>query len=85
MDDEDESILHGFKLAIKDPLVLMFTAESVLQILGISFVNFFPTYVVYVSVCLIDQSKHTYHRLTATLGYSTTVTLLLAAYASVFL
>jgi len=61
--DQDEgnaSFFHGFILAIKDIKVLTFMLMTCSQLLGLSFVNFFPT-------------------LTATLGYSTTITLLLAA------
>lgn len=67
-DNVGDSPLLGFKLAIKDPKVLLFAIMTLAQLLGLSFVNFFPT-------------------LTATLGYSTTITLLLAAppwiYASI--
>ncbi|KNZ71257.1 hypothetical protein J132_00102 [Termitomyces sp. J132] len=57
--------LKGFQMAISDPLVLIFTLQTVAQILGLSFVNFFPT-------------------LTQTLGFSTTMSLLLAAPPWVF-
>ncbi|KAK0469859.1 major facilitator superfamily domain-containing protein [Desarmillaria tabescens] len=53
-DNKEDSPLHGLKLALKDPLLL-----------GLSFVNFFPT-------------------LTETLGFSTTVSLLLCAPPWVF-
>ncbi|XP_006462957.1 hypothetical protein AGABI2DRAFT_224616 [Agaricus bisporus var. bisporus H97] len=59
-DNADDSAWRGLKLAIKDPLVLLFIVMTILQLLGLSFVNFFPT-------------------LTGTLGFNTTVTLLLAA------
>ncbi|KAF8916433.1 major facilitator superfamily domain-containing protein [Mucidula mucida] len=58
--DTDESALHGLKLALKDYRVYVFSIMNMSQLLGLSFVNFFPT-------------------LTQTLGFSTTVTLLLAA------
>ncbi|KAG6898395.1 hypothetical protein C0992_004105 [Termitomyces sp. T32_za158] len=38
------SPLKGLKMAISDPLVLIFTLQTVSQLLGLSFVNFFPTY-----------------------------------------
>ena len=59
-DEESASFFHGFVLAIKDIKVPIFMLMTCSQLLGLSFVNFFPT-------------------LTATLGYSTTVTLLMAA------
>ncbi|KAI0044270.1 MFS general substrate transporter [Auriscalpium vulgare] len=61
--DEDthgDSALQGFLLAIKDPKVSIFAVMTCAQLLGLSFVNFFPT-------------------LTSTLGFSTTISLLLAA------
>ncbi|KAG9312026.1 major facilitator superfamily domain-containing protein [Chiua virens] len=59
-DSADATILDGFKLAIRDIKVWIFMIMSCAQLLGLSFINFFPT-------------------LTATLGYSTTNTLLMAA------
>ncbi|KXN84326.1 hypothetical protein AN958_12741 [Leucoagaricus sp. SymC.cos] len=59
-DNKEDSAWKGFKMAIKDPLVDIFAIMTVCQLLGLSFVNFFPT-------------------LTQTLGFSTTITLLLAA------
>ncbi|KAF8918389.1 MFS general substrate transporter [Mucidula mucida] len=59
-DHADDSVLHGLILAVKDIRVWIFALLNTAQLLGLSFVNFFPT-------------------LTQTLGYSTTVTLLLAA------
>ncbi|KAJ3554618.1 hypothetical protein NM688_g3016 [Phlebia brevispora] len=61
--DEDaanESVMHGLKEALKDPKVYIFAIMTCSQLLGLSFVNFFPT-------------------LTATLGFNTTISLLLAA------
>ncbi|KAG6813012.1 hypothetical protein H0H92_014750 [Tricholoma furcatifolium] len=67
-DNREDSPLKGLKMAIQDPLVIIFAIQTVSQLLGLSFVNFFPT-------------------LTQTLGFSTTITLLLAAppwlYASI--
>ncbi|KAF9013055.1 MFS general substrate transporter [Cyathus striatus] len=59
-DNAEDSQLHGLKLALKDPKVFIFSVMTISQLLGLSFVQFFPT-------------------LTQTLGFSTTVTLLLAA------
>ncbi|KAI0055451.1 MFS general substrate transporter [Artomyces pyxidatus] len=61
--DEDtntDTAWSGFVLAMKDPKVSIFAIMTCSQLLGLSFVNFFPT-------------------LTATLGFSTTISLLLAA------
>ncbi|KZO90354.1 MFS general substrate transporter [Calocera viscosa TUFC12733] len=59
-DSSGDTAWKGFKMAITDPKVLVFMFMTFVQLLGLSFVNFFPT-------------------LTQTLGYSTTVTLLLCA------
>ncbi|KAJ7643659.1 major facilitator superfamily domain-containing protein [Roridomyces roridus] len=64
-DNEKDTPLEGFKLAIRDPLVLSFALMNTAQALGLSFLNFFPT-------------------LTATLGFNTTISLLLAAPPWVF-
>ncbi|KAL5532048.1 hypothetical protein ACEPAF_5612 [Sanghuangporus sanghuang] len=61
--DEDlaqDSMWEGLKMAVKDVRVLIFALMEMSLLLGLSFVNFFPT-------------------LTATLGFDTTITLLLAA------
>ncbi|KAI0753056.1 MFS general substrate transporter [Daedaleopsis nitida] len=61
--DEDaasESVYKGLVMALKDPKVPIFALMSCSQLLGLSFINFFPT-------------------IAGTLGFSTTVTLLLAA------
>ncbi|KAL5521337.1 hypothetical protein ACEPAG_9261 [Sanghuangporus baumii] len=59
-DREGESMWTGLKLACKDIKVTIFALMGSTQLLGLSFVNFFPT-------------------LTSTLGFSTTISLLLAA------
>ncbi|EJD07976.1 MFS general substrate transporter [Fomitiporia mediterranea MF3/22] len=59
-DREGESMWTGLKLACKDVKVHIFSLMGISQLLGLSFVNFFPT-------------------LTATLGFNTTISLLLAA------
>ncbi|KAI3621230.1 tartrate transporter [Moniliophthora roreri] len=59
-DNESDSLLHGLKLALADPKVLTFAVMTMSQLLGLSFVNFFPT-------------------LTQTLGFNTTISLVLAA------
>ncbi|KAH9856028.1 MFS general substrate transporter [Lenzites betulinus] len=61
--DEDvstDSALSGLIMALKDPKVPIFALMTCSQLLGLGFVNFFPT-------------------IAGTLGFSTTVTLLLAA------
>ncbi|EPQ55025.1 MFS general substrate transporter [Gloeophyllum trabeum ATCC 11539] len=42
-DSADESIWHGLKLALKDPKVPLFALMSCSQLVGLSFINFFPT------------------------------------------
>jgi len=59
-DSPGDTAWRGFVMAITDPKVLVFMFMTFVQLLGLSFVSFFPT-------------------LTQTLGYSTTVTLLLCA------
>ncbi|KIJ51016.1 hypothetical protein M422DRAFT_776904 [Sphaerobolus stellatus SS14] len=59
-DGATDSAWSGLKMAIKDIKVLIFMVMTCSQLLGLSFVNFFPT-------------------LAATLGFSTTITLLMAA------
>ncbi|KAJ7057688.1 MFS general substrate transporter [Mycena amicta] len=59
-DNLRETPWTGLKLAATDPLVATFALMNIAQLLGLSFINFFPT-------------------LTATLGFSTTISLLLAA------
>ncbi|KAG7451127.1 MFS general substrate transporter [Guyanagaster necrorhizus] len=64
-DNKEDTPVHGLKLAAMDPVVWAFSIMNIAQLLGLSFVNFFPT-------------------LTATLGFSTTVSLLLCAPPWVF-
>ncbi|KAF9565579.1 MFS general substrate transporter [Agrocybe pediades] len=59
-DSESDTPLQGLKLALQDPKVYIFALMNCAQLLGIGYINFFPT-------------------LTATLGFSTTITLLIAA------
>jgi len=59
-DDIADSPLNGLLMAIKDPKVWIFAIMNTAQLLGLSFVNFFPT-------------------LTSTLGFDTTISLVLAA------
>ncbi|KAJ7160184.1 MFS general substrate transporter [Mycena filopes] len=59
-DNDKDTPLAGLKMAITDPLVLVFAIMNSAQLLGLSFINFFPT-------------------LTQTLGFNTTISLLLAA------
>lgn len=44
--DEDMSgatFLHGFKLAVKDKVVWIFALGTLLQLMGLSYTNFFPS------------------------------------------
>ncbi|KAK7048470.1 MFS general substrate transporter [Favolaschia claudopus] len=59
-DTAEDTPLAGLRMAVQDPLVWTFAFMTTSQLLGLSFVSFFPT-------------------LTATLGFSTTISLLLAA------
>ncbi|KAI0918954.1 hypothetical protein AcV5_002000 [Taiwanofungus camphoratus] len=59
-DSAQESAMVGLKLALKDPKVAIFAIMNCSQLLGLGFINFFPT-------------------IAGTLGFSTTVTLLLCA------
>ncbi|KAF8625962.1 hypothetical protein AX17_006687 [Amanita inopinata Kibby_2008] len=59
-DNAEDSPWAGLKMAIKDVKVQLFTLMNISQLLGLSFVQFFPT-------------------LTKTLGFNTTISLLLAA------
>ncbi|KAK7688346.1 hypothetical protein QCA50_008718 [Cerrena zonata] len=59
-DSKRESALSGLIQALKDPKVPLFGLMTCSQLLGMSFMNFFPT-------------------LTSTLGFNTTISLLLAA------
>ncbi|KAJ6585110.1 major facilitator superfamily domain-containing protein [Mycena capillaripes] len=59
-DTAQDTPLAGLKMAARDPLVWAFALMTTSQLLGLSFVSFFPT-------------------LTQTLGFSTTISLLLAA------
>ena len=81
MTESSCSALTGLLMAIKDPKVPIFMLMCCSQLLGLSFVNFFPTYVPFP---LYDRSLLTSNfdrcRIAGTLGFSTTVTLLLAAY-----
>ncbi|ETW74943.1 major facilitator superfamily [Heterobasidion irregulare TC 32-1] len=60
-----DSAWNGFMLAMKDPKVSIMAVMTCSQLLGCSFINFFPT-------------------LTATLGFNTTISLLLAATPWIF-
>ncbi|KAF8228548.1 MFS general substrate transporter [Tricholoma matsutake] len=42
-DNAEDSPMAGFMMAIRDPVVLIFAIMTVSQILGLTFVNFFPT------------------------------------------
>ncbi|KAF7298654.1 Tartrate transporter [Mycena indigotica] len=59
-DNESDTPVTGLKMALMDPLVWAFAIMNTAQLLGLSFINFFPT-------------------LTKTLGFNTTISLLLAA------
>nr|GAT52675.1 tartrate transporter [Mycena chlorophos] len=73
-DNAADTPLQGLKLAVMDPLVWVFAIMNCAQLLGLSFINF----------CLFrdfeeDQLNVIPSRLTSTLGFDTTISLLLAA------
>jgi len=59
-DTAEDSAWHGLKLAVNDPKVWVFSLMNCVQLLGLGFINFFPT-------------------IAGTMGFSTTVTLLMTA------
>jgi len=59
-DNAEDSPFKGLLMALKDPKVWILSIMTIAEILGLSFVNFFPT-------------------LTSTLGFDTTISLVLAA------
>ena len=86
-------------MAITDPKVLLFMIMTCSQLLGLSFVNFFPTWVsifyrrtyrtttkafptfsFFVYLFSLNTFVPPLCRIAATLGFSTTITLLMAAY-----
>lgn len=69
--------MAGFMMAIRDPIVLIFAVMGIAQFLGQSFANFFPTCVA--NSIFRDLSDSHSHRLTQTLDFNTTITLLLSA------
>ena len=69
---------QGLKLACLDIKVPIFALMSAFQLLGLSFVNFFPTYVV-ASYAWFFFLMDFLSSLAATLGFNTTISLLLAA------
>jgi hypothetical protein len=80
-DEEQLNVMNspvaGFMMAIRDPIVLIFAVMGIAQFLGQSFANFFPTCVA--SSIFRGFSDSRSHRLTQTLKFDTTITLLLAA------
>lgn len=48
--------MEGLKLALKDPKVFMFSIMTVSQLLGLSFVQFFPTCVVFWENDIVEGS-----------------------------
>lgn len=52
------SLLAGFVMAIRDPVVLLFAVTSICQFLGQSFANFFPTCVDNPSICKNIMNSH---------------------------
>ena len=71
--------MKGLRMALKDPKVLIFAVMTCCQLLGTGFTAFFPTYVPRPQLCVCANKAN---RIAGTLGFSSTVTLLLAAYVS---
>ncbi|KAJ6504752.1 MFS general substrate transporter [Mycena vitilis] len=65
-DNEKDTPLAGLQMAITDPLILVFAVMNAAQLLGLSFINFW-------------MSSDDLRSLTSTLGFNTTISLLLAA------
>jgi hypothetical protein len=65
-------------MAIKDPLVSLFAIMTTSQLLGLSFIQYFPTWVDS-HLLIVQYNDLIWFRLTQTLGFNTTNTLLLAA------
>ena len=79
------SAFTGLKLALKDPKVYILAVMSCAQLLGLGYANFFPTYVVLLvtrGVSATVTRLTSFNSIAGTLGFSTTVTLLLAAYVT---
>ncbi|KAK7022168.1 tartrate transporter [Favolaschia claudopus] len=64
LDNDKDTPLAGLKMALTDPLILVFAPMNAAQLLGLSFINFLLIY---------------FFSLTSTLGFDTTISLLLAA------
>lgn len=59
--DEDltgRSFMHGFNLAVKDKVVWIFVLATFLQIMGLSYTNFFPTLVGTLGYGSIQVGQH---------------------------
>ncbi|KAG1861892.1 major facilitator superfamily domain-containing protein [Suillus tomentosus] len=58
-DSDDVTIYDGFWLAIKDPKTIIFMFMTCMQLLGLSFTNFFPTPPwIFTSVCCVLSAWH---------------------------
>lgn len=66
-------------MALKDLKVYLFAVMTCSQLLGLGFINFFPTSVVFPYISIASISLNLVNSIAGTLGFSTTVTLLLAA------
>ena len=75
---------RGLKLALQDPKVYIFALYDFCALLGLGFVQFFPTSVIAILFYLAGSSNIFWaiYRLAETMGFSTTITLLLASYVT---
>ena len=70
----------GLGQALSDIKVYLFALMCFTQLLGMSFQSFFPTYVLHFFFMSVSRTHMIFlGRLTSTLGYNTTISLLLAA------
>ena len=71
---------RGLKLALQDPKVYIFALYDFCVLLGLGFVQFFPTSVMCYFFGLVFLTFFgSFHSLAGTMGFSATITLLLAS------
>ena len=79
-DNRLNRFFSGLGQALSDIKVYLFALMCFAQLLGMSFQSFFPTYVLHFVFMSVSHTHIIFlDRLTSTLGYNTTISLLLAA------
>ena len=73
---------RGLKLALQDPKVYIFVLYDFFAFVGLGFIQFFPTSVMVIYFWLVFLTFFAIYSLAATMGFSTTITLLLASYVT---